>query len=189
MAINIGRFKSEAMSNGGFRPTLFEIQVTDVNESIGFLCNATQVPALTMGVIEVPYMGRKIKVAGDRTYAEWTTTLFIEENFDVRDYLENWQSLINGPADNVRDSVWNEYKKEATIKLYNKKGEVLREYVLQGCWPTDVGTIDLDWNTTDTLATYQVTWAFDIMTQGNQKVTNRSGGAQNNNTPPAAPLS
>jgi len=37
---------------------------------------------------------------------------------------------------------------------------------LEGCWPTDVGVINLDWNTTDTIATYEVTWAFDYMNEG-----------------------
>jgi len=184
MAIDIGRFKEGAMQAGGFRPTLFEVKINTVGEDLAFLCNATQVPALTMGVIEVPYMGRKIKTAGDRTYAEWTTTLFIEEDFSVRDRLEAWQTSINNPETNVRDEVWTEYKTEAYISLYDKKGRVLREYTLEGCWPTEVGTIDLDWNTTDTLATYQVTWAFDIMQQGNQKSSGRSGGAQRNSNRP-----
>jgi phage tail-like protein len=175
------------MGLGGFRPTLFEIQVAE-QSGIAFLCNATQVPAMTMGVIEVPYMGRKIKMAGDRTYAEWTTTLFVNEDFEVRNYLEKWQASINDPVTNIRDANWTDYKKNATVRLYNKKGKVLREYTLQGCWPTDVGTIDLDWNTTDTLATYQVTWAFDIMAQGNQKVTTRSSGAQDNSADPLPPI-
>lgn len=166
MAINIGRFTQGALQRGGYRPTLFEVQVTDVGNQFNFLCNATQVPAFTMGVIEVPYMGRKIKIAGDRTYAEWTTTVFVEEDFGLRRRLEKWQKEINDPETNIRTDVFNGYKKTGDITLYDKKGTPRQRYKLKGLWPTEVGTIDLDWNTTDTLATYQVTWAFDIMEPG-----------------------
>jgi hypothetical protein len=174
MAIDIGTFKEGAMKSGGFRPTLFSIESATLDRDFSLLCNASQVPAMTMGVIEIPYFGRKIKVAGDRTYAEWTTTVFIEEDFSVRDKLENWQKAINDPTTNVRDALFNDYKDQCTVSLYGKNGKVIRTYTLQGCWPTEVGTIELDWNTTDTLATYQVTWAFDILEPGNQKGTSSS---------------
>jgi hypothetical protein len=167
MAFNIDTFKEGALKQGGFRPTLFEAEVTRAGNQMNFLCQATQVPAMTMGVIEVPYFGRKIKLAGDRTYAEWTTTLMIEEDFGLRAELENWQQRINAARENTRQEVAEAYKAEATIKLYGKGGGApIRTYLLEGCWPSDVSTIDLDWNTIDTIGTYTVTWAFDIMEPG-----------------------
>lgn len=59
-----------------------------------------------------------------------------------------------------------DYKSDLEIKLYGKNGDVKRSYKLVDCWPTDVGTIELDWNTTDTIGTYTVTWAFDEMAAG-----------------------
>ena len=59
-----------------------------------------------------------------------------------------------------------EIAEDATIKLYGKTGSKLREYTLVGCWPSDVGTIELDWNTTDTIGTYTVTWSFDYFNPG-----------------------
>ena len=167
MAFSIDSFKGGAIQAGGYRPALFEAQVTRAGNSMNFLCQATQVPAMTMGVIEVPYFGRKIKVAGDRTYAEWTTTIMIEEDFGLRAELENWQEQINSAAGNTRAEVFEAYKSEAEILMYGKGGGgAIRTYKLQGCWPTDVGTIELDWNTTDTIGTYTVTWAFDVMEPG-----------------------
>lgn len=163
MAFSVTDFKSQAIQSGGYRPALFEVEVTYVGNQFNFLCQASQVPAMTMGVIEVPYFGRKVKVAGDRTYAEWTTTVMIEEDFGARDVLEQWQMDINQGDTNVR-TLFNEgYKQPAKIMLYGKNGSVLRTYQLEGCWPTDVGTVELDWNTTDTIGTYTVTWAFDFM--------------------------
>ena len=168
MAFSVTDFKTNAIAAGGFRPTLFEVQVNKngVGAPFSYLCQATQVPAMTMGVIEVPYFGRKIKVAGDRTFAEWTTTVMIEEFFTQRAAFEEWSRLINDGPSNVRSQFNEEYKTDLQILLYGKDGGVIQTYTLVGCWPSDVGTIELDWNTTDTIGTYTVTWAFDYMNPG-----------------------
>lgn len=167
MAFSLQNFKTQAIQAGGYRPALFEVVATSFPEEFRFLCMSSQVPAATHGVIEVPYFGRKVKIAGDRTYAEWTTTLMIEEDFSVRNSLEEWADQINDPTTGVRTFGGPEdYKSDLEIKLYGKNGDVKRSYKLVDCWPTDVGTIELDWNTTDTIGTYTVTWAFDEMAAG-----------------------
>ena len=163
MTFSVTSFKSNALQRGGYRPTLFEVEFSKMGQQFSYLCQATNVPALTVGTIEVPYFGRKIKVAGDRTYAEWSTTVMIDEDFRTRDIVENWSMQINQGDTNRRQLFNEQYKEDVTIKLYGKGGNVLRRYKLIGAWPTEVGTIDLDWNTTDTIAIYTVTWAFDYM--------------------------
>ena len=167
MAFSVQNFKSAALSQGGYRPALFEVQVTTLGEEFNLLCMSSQVPAFTTGIIEVPYFGRKVKIAGDRTFAEWTTTVMIEEDFSQRAVLEEWARKVNDGPSNIREyGSPEDYKEDATIKLYGKTGSKLREYSLIGCWPSDVGTIELDWNTTDTIGTYTVTWAFDYFNPG-----------------------
>lgn len=170
MAFDLNQFKNFALENGGYRPSLFEIRVSRLGLDFSFLCQAAAVPALTMGVIEVPYFGRKIKVAGDRTYAEWTTTLMIEEDFSTRQAIENWNLEMNRPILNQRDvaAAGENYKETANVILYNKIGVPVRTYTLEGCWPSEVGTVELDWNTTDTIGTYTVTWAFDYMGEADE---------------------
>ena len=141
MAFNVQTFKSQALKQGGYRPALFEVQVTTLGEDFNLLCMASQVPSYTTGVIEVPYFGRKIKIAGDRTYAEWTTTVMIEEDFSQRSILEAWAEKVNGHISNLRQyGSPEDYKEDATIKLFGKQGDVKQAYVLQGCWPVDIGT-------------------------------------------------
>lgn len=167
MAFNLQEFKTTAVSAGGYRPALFEVVATSFPEQFRFLCMSSQVPAATHGVIELPYFGRKVKVAGDRTYAEWTTTLMLEEDFATRNSLEEWADMINNPTTGQRAFGGPEdYKSDLAIKLYGKDGSVIRTYNLIDCWPMDIGSIDLDWNTTDTVGTYTVTWAFDEMSAG-----------------------
>jgi len=167
MAFSVENFKSSALSRGGYRPTLFEVQVSTLGEEFNLLCMSSQVPTFTTGIIEVPYFGRKIKIAGDRTFAEWTTTVMIEEDFSQRRVLEEWARKVNDGPSNIRSyGSPEDYKEDGTIRLYGKTGSTLQTYTLTGCWPADVGTIELDWNTTDTIGTYTVTWAFDYMQPG-----------------------
>jgi len=167
MPFNIDTFRRNALSQGGYRPALFEVQVERLGEEFNWLCMSSQVPAYTTGIIEVPYFGRKIKIAGDRTYAEWTTTVMIEEDFSQRRVLEQWAKDINDEVENTRGYTSPEnYKATGTVTLYKKQGTPAQKYELNGCWPVDIGTIELDWNTTDTIGTYTVTWAFDYFAPG-----------------------
>lgn len=166
MAFSVTDFKAQAISRGGYRPTLFEVEATYIGNQFNFLCTTSQVPALTVNPIEVGYFGRKIKIAGDRTYAEWTTSVLVEEDFGARDALERWSMDINRGDTNTRALVGEEYKRPVRVKLYGKDGSVIRVYQLEGCWPTDVGTIELDWDSNDTIGRYDVTWAFDWMNAG-----------------------
>lgn len=175
MAFNLNTFKAFALENGGYRPSLFEVQISYLGQDFSFLCQASQVPAMTMGVVEVPYFGRKIKVAGDRTYADWSTTVMIEEDFTSRAELENWNLKINEPIANIRDPefIAENYKQTANVILYSKNGVPVRTYTLEGCWPSEVGTVELDWNTTDTIGTYTVTWSFDYMGEASTSILGR----------------
>lgn len=167
MAFNIDNFKRNALSQGGFRPALFDVQVNTLGEEFNFLCMSSQVPSYTTGIIEAPYFGRKVKIAGDRVFQEWTTTVMIEEDFSQRRVLENWAEQINSAVGNVRAyGSPEDYKEDAIVTLYKKQGSPAQTYTLQGCWPSDIGTIELDWNTTDTIGLYTVTWAFDFFEPG-----------------------
>ena len=160
---NVNNFKS-ALINEGARNTLFEVNVP--NGIIGmpdttFLCKAASLPASTIGMIEVPYFGRKIKVAGDRTFADWTTTIINLENFEIRNALMNWMNQINRHEANIRNSKDLDYKKDVTVTQYTKNGDVAQQYVLKNCWPAEVAAIDVDWNNTDTIEDFTVTWHYD----------------------------
>jgi len=101
MAFSVANFRDN-LQFGGARPSLFEVQVTDPGLGIGlnvnkfaFSCKAAQLPESTIGVIEVPYFGRTVKVAGDRTFAEWTVTIINDEDFNVYDAHMRWMDRIN----------------------------------------------------------------------------------------------
>ena len=113
-------------------------------------------------MIEVPYMGRKVKMAGDRTYEDWNTTIVNDEGFTVRNYVEAWQELINGPISNVTSAgSYAEYTSVAHVVHLAKDGQKIAEYAMQDCWPSTMAAIELGWETTDSLETFDVTWTFN----------------------------
>ena len=69
---NISSFAGQFLK-GGIRPHLFEVNGNIgpfADEKIPFLVKAAQLPASTLGLIEVPYRGRKIKF-GNTTTCRW----------------------------------------------------------------------------------------------------------------------
>ena len=168
MAFNINEIRSN-LALGGARPSLFQIIMNNPVDAAGdakmpFMAQAAQIPASTVGTIEVPYFGRKIKIAGDRTFAEWTVTIINDEDFLIRNAMEAWMNNINSHLGNLRkigSAAPSLYKENANVTQFSKTGLPLRQYTFNGMWPIEVSAIELDWNTTDTIETFTVTFQYD----------------------------
>ena len=164
---NVAQFKESGLFQGGARPSQFEVMLPSrLAPQLGrFLVQASSIPASTMGTIEVPYFGRKIKIAGDRVFSEWQTTVMNDENFIIRRLVERWLADINAHESNVRNGSADErpasYKEDAQVIQYGKTGSVLATYDFVGLYPSDISTIELDWNTTDQFETFTITWQYD----------------------------
>jgi|TARA_B100001094_G_scaffold150534_1_gene145670 hypothetical protein len=169
MAFNIQEIRSQ-LTLGGARASLFQVQIANPANGAGdikvpFMVKAAQIPASTTGVIEVPYFGRKIKVAGDRTFAEWTVTIINDEDFLIRNAMEQWSNSINSHAGNIREFGSASpllYKSNAQITQFSKTGVPIREYTFNGMFPTEVSAIDMAWETTDAIEEFTVTFQYDF---------------------------
>jgi len=168
MAFNINEMRSQ-LTAGGAKGSLFQVQITNPVTGISdikvpFMVQATQIPESTLGTIEVPYFGRKIKLAGDRTFPQWTVTVINDEDFLIRDAMEQWSSAINSHVGNLRGTGTaspSQYKAQAQVTQYSKTGAALRTYQFNGIYPSAIGNIVLDWNTTDQIETFDVTFEMD----------------------------
>ena len=181
----ISQFKSRLLG-GGARPNLFEVELTNLPASVtfpwqaerfGFLCKAAQLPAQTIANIDVPFRGRIFKVAGDRTIENWTITIINDEDMIIRNAVEQWSNSINSHLGNLRSfgsASPGQYKANASITHFGKTGLPLRTYTFNGLFPTEVSPIDLDWNTTDTLEEFTVTFQYDHWEVGG--ITGNAGG-------------
>ena len=143
-----------------------------------FMAKAAQIPASTIGTIEVPYFGRKIKIAGDRTFAEWTVTIVNDEDFLIRNSMEEWMQSINSHLGNVRKFGAASpllYKQNAQVVQYSKTGLPVRQYTFNGMWPIEVSTIDLAWESTDAIEEFTVTFQYDFW-EVDGGITGNAGG-------------
>jgi hypothetical protein len=160
MAFNVSEMKSQ-LTGGGARPTLFEVQITNPINSIAdfkipFMVKAANLPASTITAIEVPYFGRKLKVAGDRQFADWEVT--------VINAMEQWMNAMNSHIGNLRDAGAlspENYKSQAQVRQFSKTGSMIREYTFNGIFPNNIAEISLDWGTESTIEEFSLSFSYD----------------------------
>ena len=169
-SFSVADFKSN-LQFGGARSTLFQVQLTappqlgldlDLRKA-PFLVKTANIPASNLGLIPVPYFGRVVKMAGDRTFDPWAVTVINDEDFKIRNALEAWSNSINQHRGNTRlgSAVNLSYKATATVTQYSKTGDILRIYNFEGLYPANISAIDLDWSNTDRIEDFQVTFEYD----------------------------
>ena len=160
----ISDFKSR-LSGGGARPNLFEVELAfpnavgidnDVLQKSRFLVKAAALPASTIAPIDVPFRGRILKIAGDRTFETWTITVLNDTDFSIRSAFEKWMNIINKMSDATGVVDPEAYQKDATVKQLDRDGSVPRSYKFWDIFPTNISTIDLSYETTDTLEEFTV---------------------------------
>jgi len=172
MAFNIADFQ-EALAQQGARPNLFEVTLTLPSPAITgtsatnftTLCKTAQLPGSTIGVVEVQYFGRPVKMPGNRTFENLTTTIINDEDFVLRHSMEAWMAYLNAHEDNTTSVAGGSslnYTGTLSIQQYNRDGDSgVSPYVFNRCWPVNVAPIDLDWGTNDTIEEFTVEWAYD----------------------------
>ena len=165
MSFNINEFKSQLVG-GGARPTLFQVQILNpvdpaADFKVPFMVRAAGIPGSTVGQYEVPYFGRQVKYAGDRTFEDWTITVINDEDIAVRNAMEAWSNAINSHDSNVR-ALPQDYKSNAIITQFSKDGDPLRSYVFEGMFPVSIDQIEMDWGTVDAIEEFGVTFSYDF---------------------------
>ena len=187
MPFNINTFKSNGLVYGGARPSLFNVYLS-VPQGIGidnvsvdkfrFVCRAAELPASAVSAIEIPYFGRKIKVAGERAFADWSVTVMNDEDFAVRSMFEAWSNALNRMVSNVRDPniSQEQYKSDLDVIQYSKDGEIIRAYQIVGAFPTAIGQIALDWNSTNSVEVFSVNFSYDYWVPTIEASSKKAGG-------------
>ena len=191
MAFTVSDFKSN-LKGGGARPSLFSVNLsypTGISKDSlksEFLIKGTTIPASTLGTYEIFFHGKGIKVAGDRPFDTWDTTIINDEDFGIRHAIENWMELISNHKLNTRDTSITsklegenaDYKQTLSVTQFGKSGKGLRKYDFLGAFPTALSTINLDWGTAD-IEEYTCTWTYDSWNVGELSTGDVISNAQN----------
>lgn len=138
------------------------------SELVTFLVKAANIPASTVGVIEVPYRGRTLKIAGDRTFEPWTVTVLNDKNFALRAKFESWSTKIQNLQQNKQEPAnIADYQGNGTVQQLDRRQEQVRAYSFQGIWPSNISAIDLAWDSNDTVEEYTVEFQVQYWTYAN----------------------
>ena len=160
----ISDFKSK-LKGGGARPNLFEVELSfpsavqvdnDILQRARLLVKAAALPSSTIAPVDVPFRGRILKVAGDRTFETWTITVINDVDFAIRSSFEKWMNTINRMNDGSGLTDPDSYQADAFVYQLDRDGGILRTYKFYDLWPTNISTIDLSYETTDTIEEFTV---------------------------------
>ena len=163
MVNSVDDFKAK-LKGGGARANLFKATINfpayangDV-ELTSFMCEAAQLPASTMGVIAIPFRGRQLKIAGDRTFEQWSPTIINDTDFRVRDAMERWMNGINAHSANTGLTAPVDYEADLIVEQLDRDESVLKTYNFRGCFPSAISAIDLAYGTNDDIERFTVTF-------------------------------
>ena len=198
----ISDFKSK-LTGGGARPNLFEVALAfpgiapadnNVLDKARFLVKAAALPASNVAPIDVPFRGRILKIAGDRTFDTWTVTVINDTDFAIRGAFEKWMNAINKHDDNSGLINPAQYQRDAIVKQFGRSSvasansnvisptitqsgdaiPVLKAYKFYGIFPTSISAIDLSYDSTDSIEEFtvdlQVQWWDALDSQGNTQL-------------------
>jgi hypothetical protein len=159
--LGVDDFKSKLIG-GGARANLFKVTANfpgyaggDV-ELTSFMCKAAQLPASIIAPITVPFRGRQLQIAGDRTFEPWTITIINDVNMEVRNAFERWMNGINQHNANTGLTNPTDYQADMIVEQLNKAGEVTKRYDFRGTFPTNVSAIDLSYDSENTIEEFTV---------------------------------
>ena len=103
----LSQFKAKLIG-GAARPNLFEVSIPTFPSSVQgdwgpgddsengifkFLCKAATLPASNVATVDIPFRGRSLKVAGDRTFDDWSILSLMMKTSDLELHLRNGQML------------------------------------------------------------------------------------------------
>ena len=173
MTLRIDDFKGQ-LPGGGARPNLFRVEggfpspVSGLLAEVGGAAAGAQgrviggavgnaLGGMTIEPIEVPFRGRVLKVPGDRTFEPWELTIINDTDFALRDAFEKWNHLINSMEGNTGTVSLQELQQTWTVTQLGKDGEELKKYEIVGCWPSTLGAIELNYESTGAIEEFPVT--------------------------------
>ena len=198
---SLSQFKSQ-LAGGGARPNLFEVSIPSFPDAVAtsdwsneyqktfkFLCKAAQLPASTVSPITVPFRGRQLKVAGDRTFEPWQVTVINDEDFKLRTAFERWMNVLSKLDDATGVTNPTSYMTDAYVVQLGRgrraaadrnrtggRSAELRNYKFFDIFPTEVSAIELSYDSTDIIEEFTVTFQVQYFTIG--AALNRNRGAR-----------
>jgi hypothetical protein len=166
--MSIDAFKSR-LQGGGARANQFRVIMTTPTSGIAsgldtnttsFLVRTASLPGQTITEIPVNFRGRQLFLAGDRTFETWSTTVFNDTDFMIRNAIERWMNGINDLSESTGLSNVADYTADLFVDQLDRNDQAIKTYVLKNCWPTVISPIELNMDTVSEIETFDITWRY-----------------------------
>jgi hypothetical protein len=159
--LGVDDFKSK-LTGGGARANLFKATLNFPGyaggnvELASFMCKAAQLPGSIIAPITIPFRGRQLQIAGDRTFEPWSVTIINDVQMETRDAFERWMNGINQHNANTGLTNPVDYQADMVVEQLNKAGEVVKRYDFRGTFPTNISAIDVSYDSENVIEEFTV---------------------------------
>lgn len=169
---NIADFKAQ-MIGGGARPNQFRVELTFptfvtlgviAGQRAQFLCRAASLPASTIETISIPYRGRPVNFAGERSFQPWTVSIYNDTTFNIRNALEQWQSGIQQYNTTNGRTNPTDYQVDLSVHQLDRNGASIKTYKFTDAFPTNIGAITLDYEQQNAIEQFDVEFVYNFFT-------------------------
>ena len=161
MSFSINDFTSNHFPTDLYRANLFQVEIDNIGrDGASFVVKGAPIPGSTVEPVEVPFMNRVVKIAGDRTFEDWNVTILADQTLSIRADIEGWLKDQSGHS-NISGTSPSQYKRTMRVKPMDRNGNVVTTYTFHGAFPTTLDAIDLAWGTDGAPAEYGVTFSYD----------------------------
>lgn len=188
---NISDFKSQLIG-GGARPNQFRVELTFpsyvsagpvVGLNAQFMCKAAQLPASTVENIPLQYRGRAVNVAGERTFAPWTVTIYNDTTFAIRNAMEQWSSGVQNLSSTNGRTNPSDYQVDLQVTQLDRNGAAIKVYKFVDAYPIEIGAIALDYDAANQVETFDVTFQYNYWLSNTGGETDGFGVSASVDTP------
>ena len=169
---NIADFKA-TLIGGGARPNQFRVQLSFpsfvttgivAGQQAQFLCKAAQLPASSVENIGVLYRVRPVNFAGERTFQQWTITVYNDTTFNIRNALEQWQAGIQNYSTTTGRTNPRDYQVDLTVHQLDRNGADIKIYKFVDAYPVVIGAVGLDFEQQNQIETFDVEFQYNFFT-------------------------
>lgn len=176
---SINEFKAH-LTQSGARPNQFKVLITfpatvplgaQAGPSVEFLAKSSTLPESTVEPISVLYRGRPVMFAGERTFAPWTISVYNDNDFNVRNAFESWIDTISRADTTDGATITTDYQVDMEVHQLDRSGNIVKVYNFANAFPTSVGAIALDWDTSNQIEIFDVTFGYNYWTSDTSRGT------------------
>ena len=110
------------------------------------------------------YRGRPGHFAGEREFEPWSIEVYNDNDFIVRNAFESWVDTMAN-SDTTHGAMYTQiYQVDMQVQQLDRNDQIVKEYTFHDAFPISVGQIQLDWDSSNQIEIFPVTFQYNYFT-------------------------